>query len=271
MPDRLREPKTCHMSDPSDYASKKAFFNRMLTLYGRKPVLETLRDDSLQCHALHLAQSNRSGGIVESITREAQRRQIPINHHSRDALSRISKNGRQDQGVALDVICPGFRSLDDYLADTQRPATQRLLALDGISNPQNLGMLIRSSAAGAIDGIVLPSKGNAALGPLVIKASAGTLYRAPVLSCERLVPALQALKSAGANICTLEGGAAQSLFSFDEPDFVVYVMGNETEGVSPEAGKLAQHRLAIPMNNGVESLNVAVAASLIAFGPYFDR
>lgn len=249
----------------SDHATRKAFIERLLTLYGRKPALEALRDPTLECHALHLADSNRSGGIIAELTRAADERGVPVRRHSRLALSRISKNGKQDQGVALDVICPGFRSLETYLAAMATLPAQRILALDGITNPQNLGMILRSAAAGNIDAVLWSRKGNAALGPLVIKASAGTVYRAPLVTCERLPEGLGELKKAGAELCSLRAQASQSLFTHRAAGHVVYVLGNETEGVSKQADALAGTALSIPMNNGVESLNVAVTASLIAF------
>ena len=252
------------MKEPG-YQQKKAFYDRVLTVYGRKPALEALRDQSLDCHALHLANSNREGGIVAELLSVAEKRGIPIHRHSREQLSRISKNGKQDQGVALDIVCPAFQSLDHYLeAVAERPA-QRLLALDGITNPQNLGMIVRSAAAGAIDGLIWPLKGNAAPGPLVIKASAGTLYRAPVLSCAELPTALRACRARDMEICTLEVGAEKTLFEYQPIGHCVYVLGNETQGVSASVSALANRALSIPMNNDVESLNVAVTASLIAY------
>jgi 23S rRNA (guanosine2251-2'-O)-methyltransferase len=258
------------MSESPDYTEKKAFFDRVLTVYGRNPVLETLLNETLVCHALHLAESNRDAGIIGEIKKCAQRLGVPIKFHSREELARISKNGKQDQGVALDVLCPKFRRLDDFLVE---PAAQprRLLALDGITNPQNLGMIIRSAAAGNVDGILLPRKGTAALGPLVIKASAGTLYRAPLLLCASLPEALRRCQQHGAQVCTLEANATHSLFEHMAQDFCIYVLGNETEGVSAAVGALADTRLSIPMRNGVESLNVAVTASLIAYATYLER
>jgi 23S rRNA (guanosine2251-2'-O)-methyltransferase len=258
------------MSNHTDYHEKKSFFDSVLTVYGRKPVLETLQDATLVCHAVHLAHSNRDAGIVSEIKQCAQALGIPVKLHTREELARISKNGKQDQGVAVDVKCPSFRSLEDYLAETTaRP--RRLLALDGINNPQNLGMIIRSAAAGEIDGIILPRKGTAALGPLVIKASAGTVYRAPLLLCQGLLEALRLCQDQGAQVCTLEADAPLSLFDYEEQQFCVYVLGNETEGVSIQVKALADRHLSIPMRNGVESLNVAVTASLIAFAAYLDR
>jgi 23S rRNA (guanosine2251-2'-O)-methyltransferase len=122
-----------------------------------------------------------------------------------------------------------------------------------------------------IDGIICPRRGNAALGPLVIKASAGTLYRAPLLRCESLGDALRLCREGNIEICILAADAQASLFDYRPSGAVVYVLGNETEGVSPAVEALADTRLAIPMRNGVESLNVAVTASLIAFAPALAR
>lgn len=256
------------MPESDSYLEKKARYSKMLTVYGRKPALEVLLDDSVRCHALHLADNNREGGIIAQLTAQAERRGVTVKHHSRAELARISKNGKQDQGVAVDVHCPAFQDVDRFLASEPGPAAgTRLLALDGISNPANLGMIIRSAAAGIIDGIICPRRGNAALGPLVIKASAGTLYRAPLLRCESLADALRLCREGNIEICILAADARESLFDYQPEGAVVYVLGNETEGVSPEVEALADTRLAIPMRNGVESLNVAVTASLIAFAP----
>ena len=247
------------------YAKKRAFFDRVVTVYGRKPALEALLDRRLTCHAVHLAGSNRPSGIIADILAAAGARDIPVQRHSREELAHISKNGRQDQGVAVDVLCPRFRSLEEYLDGLAPESPQRLLALDGITNPQNLGMIVRSATAGQIDGIIWSRKGNAALGPLVIKASAGTLYRAPLLPCPALPAALRACRDRGFEICTLAADAPSSLFGHVPPGRCIYVLGNETEGVSAAVAALADRALSIPMNNGVESLNVAVTASLIAY------
>ena len=249
------------MQDSDNYKQKKAQFERVLTVYGRKPALEALGDKRLQCQTLHLASSNRAGGIIEQLRQTALDMGIPIKEHSREALSRISKNGKQDQGVALDILCPSFRSLQNYLDDLSALPPQRVLALDGISNPQNLGMILRSACAGNIDAVLWSRKGNAALGPLVIKASAGTLYRAPLVLCDSQEKALLALSNEGFEICSLEAQASQTLFEHH----AAYVLGNETQGVSREIAKIADTALSIPMHNQVESLNVAVTASLIAY------
>ncbi|MEP4484961.1 MAG: RNA methyltransferase [Halioglobus sp.] len=253
------------MPQSESYESKKAFFRQMLTIYGRNTVKEAIGDHSLQCYALHLADSNRPDGIIRELERLAQQRDIPIKYHSRSELSRISRNGKQDQGVAADIVCPTFNSADNYLADLTENKPVKLLALDGITNPQNMGMIIRSAAAGDVDGIIYPARGCASLGPLVLKASAGTLYKAPILRCESLNAFLKAWRARDYPVAIMAAGAEQSLFSFRPNQPCIYVLGSESDGVSKEVQALGTHPLSIAMRNEVESLNVAVTASLIAF------
>jgi 23S rRNA (guanosine2251-2'-O)-methyltransferase len=240
------------------------FFDQVITVYGRKPALEVLQDASLNCYRLHVADSNRPAPILDEMRALAERRGVEIVTHSKRELSRISRKGSQDQGVAVDVHCPGFSALDDFLAnDTGQPA--RLLAADGITNPQNAGMLVRSAVAGGIDGILWPAAGNAALGPLAVKASAGTLFRAPLVRCGELAEALMRCREAGFQVYVLDANAERDLFELPAGERSVFVLGNETSGPSSEVVAAADERLRIPMQNGVESLNVAVTAALISF------
>ena len=239
-------------------------FEKIITVYGRKPALEILRDRSLPCYKLHLADSNRPAAILDELRKLAGQRGVEVAIHSKLELSRISRKGSQDQGVALDILCPQFSRLQDVLEGSQ-DAPRRLIAADGITNPQNAGMLIRSAVAGGIDGILWPGNGNAALGPLAVKASAGTLFRAPLIRCRELGAALGALKEVGYRVYALDAGASASLFDSAGDERAVYILGNETHGPSREALALADGSLAIPMANGVESLNVAVTAALIAY------
>jgi 23S rRNA (guanosine2251-2'-O)-methyltransferase len=116
-----------------------------------------------------------------------------------------------------------------------------------------------------VDGLLIPKTGCAQLSPMVIKASAGTAFKTRIIHCEKLSPALKQLKDKGAQVCTLSSHAKVSLFDFKPTRSVVYVLGNETDGVSQAVSGLSDQLLAIPMNNEVESLNVAVTAALIAF------
>lgn len=250
--------------DSPAYLEKKRFFDSLMTVYGRKTVLEALQDPATFIYRLHLAKSNKTADILDDIISLAKKKGAEIIFHERHVLSRISKNASQDQGIAADLQLRGYKHYDEFLAEnTEKKYT--LLALDGVQNPQNLGMIIRSACAGNIDGILLPQKGNAQIDPLVIKASAGTVFRAPLLRCKELTQALIDFKDTGATICALSSYASTELKNFTPKASCIYVLGNESEGVSAEVTKLCNEQICIPMNNGVESLNVAVTAALIAF------
>ncbi len=249
------------MKDSEAYLAKKAFFDKMLTVYGRHAVMEALSDETLTIHKLHLSTSNKPSGELDRMIRIANDRGIPIAKHDKQALSRISRNARQDQGVALDVVMEHFVEETEIL----KQKTYRIIAVDGVTNPQNLGMIIRSCAAGTIDALLLPTKGAAQISPQVIQASAGTLFRLPIIKTDDLVASLKRLAASDAHIFALEAHAPQTYRDIPAEGKRVFVLGNESEGLSPTVRHVCTHRIAIPMARDVESLNVAVTAALLAF------
>lgn len=254
--------------DRAEYLARKKMFDHMITIYGRNPVLEVLRDPSLQIYRLHLAKSNRDSSTVRELKDLAAKRDIEVALHSREQLSRISRNNKQDQGVACDIYCSGFQPYQEALNDLKNLSTADnlcIIALDSVTNPQNLGMIIRSVTASPAYGLLLPSKGSAAISPLVIKASAGTAFKGNILSCDDLEDSLKEFQKRGFKLCTLTSYNATPLKDFSASDPMVYILGNETHGVRQSIMDMSDYRISIPMENGVESLNVAVTAALVAF------
>ncbi len=250
------------MNDSKEYLDKKAFFDRVITVYGRNVVVEVLEDENVTIHKLHLADSNKQDGVISTILSLAKKRGVEIAYHDKNALSRISKNAKQDQGVCADIIAETYKNANE-IADLKE---YRLLALDGVQNPQNLGMIIRSAAAGNIDGIILPKKNSAKISPLVIKASAGTLFKIPIYYCNALEDVLKKIKNE-CDIFALNSSAKDDLNSLHVSRKAVFILGNESDGISREVQSLCNASVKIPMNRGVESLNVAVTAALISFLP----
>ena len=132
------------MQDSQEYLNKKAYFEKIITLYGRNVVIEVLQDNTIDIHKLHLSTSNKTDGAVNTILSLAKKRAVEVTYHDKNALSRISKNAKQDQGVAIDIISNSYQNANEI----KNLKSFRLIALDGIQNPQNLGMIIRSCAAG---------------------------------------------------------------------------------------------------------------------------
>ena len=180
-------------SDSPEYLKRKVFFDQLITVYGRKPVLEILDDKKLDIYRLHLADSNRGGGIIDQIKQLATQRNIEVLYHNRSQLARISRNSKQDQGVACDIH-PGYQPYEQAMSALTEGNPKVLIAIDGVTNPQNLGMIIRSVTASPCYGLLLPTKGVAEISSLVIKASAGTVFKGTILRCDSLPTALKKLQ-----------------------------------------------------------------------------
>lgn len=242
----------------------------LLTIYGRKPVQEALQNSQINFFRLHLADSNRREGIISDIVKLAGKRNIEIVYHDRLALSRISKNKKQDQGVAADIVVENFQSFNNFI-ENGNVRNVSLLALENVTNPQNLGMIIRSACAGYLDGILLPQRGCAKLDSLVIKASAGTLFKARIFTCDHLGDALEIARSKGFSIYGLATENSTSIEDIELNKPNILVLGNESEGISTSVAQLCDKNICIPMRNGVESLNVVVVAGVLSFMALFRK
>jgi 23S rRNA (guanosine2251-2'-O)-methyltransferase len=245
------------MLSPVDGQSPK---DRFVTVFGRKPVLEALADRRLEVDKVILA-DNARGAAAKEIVDAAAARSVRVERATPHRVKVLAGNGKQDQGVLADVVAPRMRRLADGLAD--RPA--RVLVLDGITTPANVGMILRTATAAGIEGIVVPRRGVAGIDPLVVKASAGVAFHAPVLRCYTAEEACAALRDAGYPLYALDGGAPQTLFTASLPKRAAYVLGGETAGVSDEVRRQVTGLISIPMAGGVESLNVASAAAVLCF------
>lgn len=236
---------------------------RFLTVYGRMPVLEALRDKSLTIDKVLVAHGSR-GENLRAITQAAAVRGLAIERVSEQRIKSLAGNGRHDQGVVADVVADRMRSLEAFIATAVTPRTSVLL-LDSVTTPANVGMILRTATAADIDGIIVPQRGTAGIGPLVIKASAGIAFRAPILRARDAESAAQQLRDAGFSIIGLSADATRDVFRWQQTGPVAFVLGNETTGLSDEVAALLSERLSIPLANGVESLNVASAAAVLCF------
>nr|WP_242613665.1 RNA methyltransferase [Herbihabitans rhizosphaerae] len=236
--------------------------DRFVTVYGRRPVLEALDDPALDVDKVVLAETVRGAGAAE-ITDAARRRGVPVQRASAHRVKVLAGNGKQDQGVLADVVAPRMRRLSDALSSGAPPRT--VLLLDGITTPANVGMILRTATAAGLDGIAVPRRGVASIDPLVVKASAGVAFHAPVLRCGTAAEAAGELRAAGYPLFALDAGARESVFDAEMPARAAFVLGSETAGVTDEVSVRVNRWVSIPMSGGVESLNVASAAAVLCF------
>ncbi|MGO4598336.1 TrmH family RNA methyltransferase [Terrabacter sp. 2RAF25] len=238
--------------------------DRFITVYGRNPVHEVLLDDDLHVDKVVIAEGARGAGLRE-IQQAARRRRVDVQYASAERVKKLAGNGRQDQGVFADVVAPRMRPLDMALSRDRSGSLRTVLVLDGVTTPANVGMILRSATAAGVDGIVVPRKGVASIDPLVVKASAGVAFRAPILKAFTAGEAVETLKEAGFHVVGLDARGDDDLFSAHLPEPVAFVLGSETAGLSPDVAALVDTWVSIPMAAGVESLNVSAAAAVVCF------
>ena len=238
--------------------------DRFVTVYGRMPVLEALLDETLVVDKVVVARPAH-GPSVDELLAAARRRGVPVERAEAARVTRLSRNGRHDQGVVADVVAPGLADLDHWLASSSGGRLQPIdvVVLDGVTNPANVGMLLRV-ATGAGMAVVLPRQGSPDLGPLVVKASAGVAFRARVLRAATAVDGCRSLVAAGWSPVVLDATAPTTIWE-PLPSPTALVIGGETGGIGPAVAALALERRAIPLLAGVDSLNVATAAAVAAF------
>lgn len=232
---------------------------------GRKPIIEALHDESLTFDKILVATKAR-GPEIDTINGMAASRKIDIERVSEMKVTAVARSSRHHQGVVADVVAPAMQRLDDFCEQRRRGKDWAcsLLVLDHVHNPANVGMILRSATAAGLDGIIVPHKGTADIGPVAIKASAGIAFRAPILRAEDTLEALAILEANRFELLGLDVGG-QSLFEAELPDRAAFIVGNESTGLTENARAACSAILSIPLENGVESLNAAVAASLLAY------
>ncbi len=191
---------------------------------------------------------------------------VPVRREPPEALDRRAQ-GQRHQGVLGEGNAFAYAPFEDLLAGVPRRGSEALLlALDGVTDPHNLGAVLRSAAAAGVDGVVLPERRSAAVNETVLRASAGTATRVPVCRVVNLGRALDDLKAAGAWVYGLAAGEGSRNY-LDEPfdRATVLVMGAEGEGLHVKIRERCDALLHIPMPGGTDSLNVSAAAAVAIF------
>lgn len=250
------------MSEPATRREPRSPKDTFITVYGRMPVLEALDDAGLRVDKVILAEGLR-GEPVRAILDAARARGVPVQRASAHRVKVLAGNGRHDQGVLADVVAPRMEPIAAFL-ERIGDGPARLIVLDRLTNPANVGMILRSATAAGLDGVLLPRRGVPAIDPLVVKASAGVAFRAPVLRAATVEEGCAALREAGFGVFGLDAGGS-SLLEATLPARVALVLGNETNGLSASVRPLLDGMLAIPMHAGVESLGVASAGAVASF------
>lgn len=230
-------------------------------LVGRNPVVEALRTHT-PATALYVALGIDVDERISEIVRTASDRGIPLLEVSRAELDRMT-GGVLHQGVGLQVPPFAYEPFEDLLAAATEAASPLLVALDGVTDPRNLGAVVRSAAAFGAQGVFLPERRAAGMTATAWRTSAGAAARLPIAQVTNLSRALRQCKDAGFTVVGLDADGPTSLFDLEAAvGPLVIVVGSEGRGLSRLVGETCDLRVSIPMANAVESLNASVAAAV---------
>ena len=190
---------------------------------------------------------------------------ILIEEVSWNRLSQLTF-GASHQGVALQLACSKTISLEKLIdCSKNNSANPIILALDGITDPHNVGAIIRSAEAFDCKGIIIPQRRSAGLTGTVAKVAAGALEHLPVSRVVNLNRALEKLKINGFIIIGLTGDAQKSILMFQDKTPLVVIVGAEDKGISLLTQKKCDLLLKIPLKGKTSSLNASVAAAISLF------
>ncbi len=230
---------------------------------GRNPVFEAMTA-GLPVKQAYVAEGAERDDRLRDILKFAAENSVPLLQVTRAELDRVT-GGLVHQGVALQLPAYEYADVEDVLADAL-DADGIVVALDGITDPRNLGAIIRSAAAFGAKGIVIPSRRSASMTAAAWKTSAGAAARLPIAMATNLNRALEQASKMGFTIVGLAGEGEVPVAGapgIDGP--LVIVVGSEDEGLARLVREHCDALISIPIASAVESLNASVAAAIALY------
>jgi 23S rRNA (guanosine2251-2'-O)-methyltransferase len=230
-------------------------------LVGRNPVVEALRA-RIPATALYVAQGIEIDDRINEAVRIVADRGIALLEITRAELDRMT-GGVLHQGIGLSVPPFAYETFDDLVADALEQPTPLLVALDGVTDPRNLGAVVRSAAAFGVHGVFFPERRASGMTATAWRTSAGAAARVPIAQVTNLTRSLKACQAAGFVVVGLDADGPTSIYDLEVAiGPLVVVVGSEGRGLSRLVGEACDLRVAIPMLSTVESLNASVAAAV---------
>ena len=230
---------------------------------GRNSVVEALRA-RIPATTLYMAARIEMDERVKEALQLANRRGIPVLEIMRPELDRLSGPDAVHQGLALKVPPYEYAHAEDLLDQVlAKGQTPLLVALDGITDPRNLGAIIRSVGAFGGHGVIVPQRRSVGMTASAWKTSAGAAVRVPVAMAGNLTSTIKSLKQKGVFVLGLDGGGDVSLPGLELADQpVLLVVGSEGKGLSRLVTENCDAVVSIPISSSTESLNAGIAVSV---------
>lgn len=233
---------------------------------GRNSALEALRA-GIPATTVYVAQGADLDDRMREIVQIAAKRNIPMLEVTRQEMDRMVPFDAVHQGIALKVPAYEYADPIELLEKTvSRAQTPLFVALDGITDPRNLGAIVRSVAAFGGHGVIVPQRRAAGMTASAWKTSAGAAARLPVALAGNLTNTVKAFRDAGVFVIGLDGDGDVSLPGLDlATSPLLVVVGSEGKGLSRLVAEHCDAIVSIPIDSATESLNAGIAASVTLY------
>ncbi|MDK4294346.1 23S rRNA (guanosine(2251)-2'-O)-methyltransferase RlmB [Corynebacterium accolens] len=230
---------------------------------GRNPVIECLHA-KVPATTLYIAAGTRNDKRLSEAVSMCNTRNIPIIEVQRHEMDRMTGNGMH-QGIGLQIPPYKYAAVEDLIANAaENPRPGMFVILDNITDPRNLGAVIRSVAAFGGDGVIIPERRSASVTAVAWRTSAGTAARLPVARATNITRTVKEFQKNGYQVVGLDAGGDHTLDTYEGgTDPVVIVIGSEGKGISRLVSETCDVLMSIPMTGWVESLNASVAAGSV--------
>ena len=235
--------------------------SQALRLYGVHPVAAALANPARRCSRL-TATSAALAGLRARLAGVLDRDGLVINEATRDEVARLLDDGAVHQGLVLDVAPLPRPSFGEICVSAQAP---RLLLLDRVNDPQNLGAVIRVAAAFEAAAVIVPDRHAPEVGGALAKAASGMLERVPLLRVANIARAIERLQRRGYWCVGLDGGAEATIATAAPDGAIALVLGAEGAGLRRLTRQRCDVILRLPISDAVESLNLATAAAVALY------
>jgi 23S rRNA (guanosine2251-2'-O)-methyltransferase len=236
-------------------------------IYGRNAVVQAIESDKVEKVFIGFG---AQGASVNRIFKIAKNNGVPISKYDKRKFKELEKKANIKNNVSQNVIALAKQvqtvsiiELMDYAyGESKKPV---LVALDGITDPQNLGAIARTAECVGASGIIITERNSSPINSFAIKASAGALNKIPVCRVTNLASELTNLKEHGFWVVGTDLEATNSYTDdiYDSP--IIVVIGSEDKGMRPRVKKVCDHLVKIPMKGSTQSLNASVSSGIILF------
>jgi 23S rRNA (guanosine2251-2'-O)-methyltransferase len=227
---------------------------------GKNSVVEALRA-KIPAKELVIALKTEIDEKISEAIRLAKNQDLPIKELPRRALDDLTGSSNH-QGVGLVIKPFNYSEVSKVISNAKKP--MMLIGLDGITDPHNLGAVVRSAAAFGADGVIIPERRNAAMTGSAWKASAGAAARMPISQVTNLVRTIEDAKKAGCFVIGLDAQGDQQLSQMSlATESIFIIVGSEGKGLSRLVRENCDLVISIPMQSSVESLNASVATAIV--------